>query len=79
MSVMVHGAFYDSKTRRLNVDVDCAVKVMVRDALGRCLLTKWIMPEDKGISLLNVADGFYIVEMYDRRDKRVSYYKILTR
>lgn len=76
---VVYGAFYDSKTRRLNIDVDCAVKVMVRDALGRCLLTKWIMPEDKGISLLNVVDGFYIVEMYDRRDRLVSHYKILTR
>ena len=73
------GAFYDSKTRRLNLDVDCAVKVMVRDALGRCLLAKWIAPQDKGISLLNVAAGFYIIEMYDSRGKRVSYFKILAR
>ena len=73
------GAFYDSKTRILNVDVDCAVKVMVRDALGRCLLAKWIAPQDKGISLLNVAAGFYIIEMYDSRGKRVSYFKILAR
>lgn len=76
---VVSGAFYDSKTRRLNLDVDCAVKVMVRDALGRCLLAKWIAPQDKGISLLNVAAGFYIVEMYDSRGKRVSYFKILAR
>ena len=76
---VVRGAFYDSKTRRLNVDVDCAVKVMVRDALGRCLLAKWIAPQDKGISLLNVAAGFYIIEMYDSRGKRVSYFKILAR
>ena len=73
------GAFYDSKTRRLNLDVDCAVKVMVRDALGRCLLAKWIAPQDKGISLLNVAAGFYIIEMCDSRGKRVSYFKILAR
>ena len=76
---VVRGAFYDSKTRRLNVDVDCAVKVMVRDALGRCLLAKWIAPQDKGISLLNVAAGFYIIEMCDSRGKRVSYFKILAR
>lgn len=76
---VARGAFYDSKTRRLNLDVDCAVKVMVRDALGRCLLAKWIAPQDKGISLLNVAAGFYIIEMYDSRGKRVSYFKILAR
>lgn len=76
---VVRGAFYDSKTRRLNVDVDCAVKVMVRDALGRCLLAKWITPQDKGVSLLNVVDEFYIVEMYDRRDRLVLRRKILTR
>ena len=76
---VARGAFYDSKTRRLNVDVDCAVKVMVRDALGRCLLAKWIAPQDNGVSLLNVVDGFYIVEMYDSRGKRVSYFKILAR
>ena len=73
------GAFYDSKTRRLNLDVDCAEKIMVRDTLGRCLLAKWIAPQDKGISLLNVAAGFYIIEMYDSRGKRVSYFKILAR